>query len=176
MSISNSLTNNGTLVTYGDLNHLTTLDNTNGTVQIATDKTLNITGDKNLGGTLDLNNSTLNMQTEGDEPIYSTLTVNILKNTGDFIIDANLKEDVRTANKIIYSSIEDAIVNVTSVGVREGFTTHTTDEKDNWITILVNNGTGPDAELSVGTNGKTSTVFGEYIYTFTICIGFNLIS
>ncbi len=176
LRISTSLTNNGTLATYGNLNNLTKLNNTNGTVQIATNKALNVTNDYTLGGTLDLNGQTLNMQDQ-KTTAFSTLKVNTLKGTGNLWIDAALGSN--QSDKIVYNTKADnAVINITNINVKEGSTaaagTLNVLVKEapklsvSGNRLLASNNVNTNEILNVGGDDtdKTTTIAGDSLYTF----------
>ncbi|MDO4219360.1 MAG: autotransporter outer membrane beta-barrel domain-containing protein [Synergistaceae bacterium] len=172
LSVDTTFTNNGTLETSGELNKLSTLTNS-GTVKIASGKTLKVTADKNLGGTLDMNGATLDMQETEGEASYSALTVVTLKGNGDLKINANVNESVKKADNISFEGIAGTtpVVNLASINLAEGFSTHATKStpriEKNWLTVL--GGTGVTlATLKVGgTTGSITTQLGNYSYKFT---------
>ncbi|MDO4219270.1 MAG: DUF6273 domain-containing protein [Synergistaceae bacterium] len=177
---TNSITNSGTFVTYGELNKLSGLTNS-GTVQIAPGQTLKVTedmvGDKNLGGTLDLNDSTLDMQkAEGTGAVYSTLAVDYLKGNGALKIEATVKNGAENADKIAYANVAGSpTVTLTNIILKEGFTTHTTGTplvKDGLLTVLLGDSTNVTFNVGTSSGGSISTQLGHYLYTFERGTGF----
>lgn len=170
-----SFENNGKLITYGNLNDLSELtkDTNHGTVQIKSGETLNVTEDKELGGTLDLNGATLDMQEKGT-PAYSTLTVDTLKGTGTMKIDVYSKanpEEPRTdvySDKIVYTAADQAAITLSSIHLTGGFDLTATKEVD-YLTVLSGEGTAAGTVyLRVGEDGQGISVqSGNYLYTFT---------
>ncbi|MDO4219348.1 MAG: autotransporter outer membrane beta-barrel domain-containing protein [Synergistaceae bacterium] len=168
LAVAEAFTNSGTLETSGEVNKLTTLTNS-GTVKIASGKTLKVTADKNLGGTLDMNSATLDMQETEGEAAYATLTVDKLKGNGTLKINANANESEKKADKIVYTGVDTAAtVNLTNINLAQGFTEQATKdnpvEKDDWLTVLSG---GSGATFNVGTTGEIKTQLGNFSYTFT---------
>ncbi|MDO4218371.1 MAG: autotransporter outer membrane beta-barrel domain-containing protein [Synergistaceae bacterium] len=165
VNVSTSFTNAGTLVTYGDLNHLTQLTNS-GTVQIASGKTLNVTADMDLGkgsdGVLDLNNSILNMQqAAGATPAYSTLSVKALSNKGELKIDVDLAGNNNDC--ISYSNYISIPITLSSIHLHSGLTEETT-------TSLYVLRDGAGAELEVEGKNKEGSIAIQrdgFLHTFT---------
>lgn len=124
----------------------------------------NVAEDIRLGGRLDLNEKTLNMQQDEKETAqYNTVTVKKLIGTGNLDIDVDLAGGQNDMIKITGEETNKATINLNSIIVRTEL-----DGEDrtveNKVTVIDDNAAGITLNLK-DLSVKTATT--DYIYTFT---------